>query len=171
MLSDKIIFMNVFELIKSRYSVRKYKKKDIPNADLDKILETARMAPSAHNSQNYKIVVVKDQEKKDLLAQITKMSFIAQAPVILVGIALDPSSEYWPVDMAIFFDHVSLAAVELGLGTCWVGSIKDEIKIRKIIDAPQSSKAMIVMPLGYPDHKALPKTRKSFEQLYSFEKF
>lgn len=163
--------MDVLELIKSRYSVRKYKSKSIADAELNKILEAARMAPSAHNSQNYKIVVVGNQKKKDLLAQITKMPFVAQAPIVLVGIALDPSSEYWPVDMAIFFDHISLSAVELGLGSCWIGSVKDEAKIRDVVSAPQNSKAMIVMPLGYPDHSPLPKTRKSFKQLYSFEKF
>jgi nitroreductase len=163
--------MDVIKTIGARYSVRKYKKKDIPDGDLDKILQAARLAPSAHNLQNYKIVIVKDQKKKDLLAQITGMVFVSQAPVVLVGIAPDSSSGYWPVDMAIIFDHIALSAVGLGLGTCWIGSIKDETKIRDIVSAPQDSKAMIVMPLGYPDHKALPKTRKSFEQLYSFEEF
>jgi len=158
--------MDIFEIIKSRFSVRKYKQKDISDDDLNKVLEAARLAPSAHNSQNYKIVIVRNKTAKNKLAEITKMSFVAQAPVVLVGITPDPLNEYWPIDMAIVFDHISLAAVELGLGTCWIGSIKDEAKIREVINAPPKAEARIVMPLGYPAQKPLPKQRKEFDQIY-----
>ena len=161
--------MDIFETIKSRYSVRKYQNKPVSDDDLNKILASARLAPSAHNSQNCKVVVVKDRLTKDKLAQITRMSFVAQAPVVLVGIAPDPSSEYWPIDMAIVFDHIALAAVGLGLGTCWVGSVADEAKIREAVKSPQDTVARIVMPLGYPDHKAMPKVRKDAEQIFSEE--
>jgi len=161
--------MDIFETIKNRYSVRKYQDKPVSDSDLDKILESARLAPSAHNSQNCKVVIVKDDLVKDKLAQITKMPFVAKAPVVLVGVTPDPTSEYWPVDMAIVFDHISLAAVGLGLGTCWVGSVADEAKIREAVEAPEGTIARIVMPLGYPDHKAMPKVRKDTEQIFSKE--
>lgn len=163
--------MNIFETIKNRYSVRKYQDKPVSDSDLNKILESARLAPSAHNSQNYKIVIVKDSSVKDKLAQITKMPFVAQAPVVLVGIAPDPTSEYWPVDMAIIFDHICLSAVELGLGTCWVGSVADEAQIREAVKAPEGTVARIVMPLGYPDHKAMPKARKDTGEIFSKETY
>lgn len=163
--------MDIFETIKDRYSVRKYQDKSIPEKDLNQILEAGRLAPSAYNSQNYRIIAVKDKVAKEQLADITKMPFVSQAPVVLVGVAPDPSNEYWQVDMAIVFDHISLTAVELGLGTCWVGTVKDEAKIRQIVNAPNDSEARIVMPLGYPDHKAMPKSRKKFSQIYSDEKY
>lgn len=163
--------MNIFEVISNRFSVRKYQDKMISDNDLNKILEAACLAPSAHNSQNYKIIVVEEQTTKDKLAEITKMPFVAQAPVVLVGISPDPSSEYWPVDMAIVFDHISLAAVELGLGTCWVGSVADEDKIREAVNAPEDSVARIVMPIGYPDQKPFPKKRKDFDQIFVKEKY
>lgn len=163
--------MDLADVIKSRYSVRKYKNQDIPQDKLDAILKLAQLAPSAHNSQNYKIIIVKDQSKKDRLAEVTKMPFVAQAPVVMVGISPDPSSEYWSVDMAIIFDHISLAAVDSGLGTCWVGSVKDEAKIREIVGAPEGTKARIVMPIGYPDHKPFPKKRKNFDQVFFIERY
>jgi len=163
--------MDIFETIKNRYSVRKYQDKLISDGDLNKLLEAGRLAPSAHNSQNYKIVIVKDQSQRAQLAEITKMPFVAQAPVVLVGVTPDPTSEYWPIDMAIIFDHISLAAVELGLGTCWVGSIKDEAKIRRVVGAPTGAKARIIMPLGYPDHKPMPKNRKKVDEIFFKEKY
>ncbi len=163
--------MDIFETIKNRFSVRKYQARAVPDEDLSRILEAGRLAPSAHNSQNYKIVIVRDEKSKQKLSNITNMPFVAQAPIVLVGIAIDPSSGYYPVDMAIIFDHISLSATSLGLGSCWIGSIKDEARIREVVKAPKDSKALIIMPLGYSDQKSLPKKRKSFEEIFSEEKY
>jgi nitroreductase len=59
--------MDILELIKKRRTIRKYKAKPIPNKILNKILEAARWAPSAHNSQPWRIIILKDKRKKDCL--------------------------------------------------------------------------------------------------------
>ncbi|PIU98475.1 nitroreductase, partial [Candidatus Wolfebacteria bacterium CG03_land_8_20_14_0_80_40_12] len=61
--------MNIFQAIKTRRSVRQYQPKPVPEDKLRKVLEAARLAPSAHNAQDWKFVVVKDKEKREVLAQ------------------------------------------------------------------------------------------------------
>ena len=100
--------MDVIEAIKKRRSVRAYQNKPVPEEKLKRILEAARLAPSARNSQSHKFIVVKDQQlRKNLAKKATSESFIGGAPVIIVAVALDP--EYvmpggvpaHPVDIAI----------------------------------------------------------------------
>ena len=160
--------MDVFEAIEKRRSVRKYEDREIAEADLRKILEAARLAPSAHNAQDYKIIIVKEKQKKEALAQAAAQPFIAPAPVILIGLALDPTSKYHAIDVAIAFDHISLSATALGIGCCWIGAFGHR-EVEKVIGAPESAKVVILMPLGYAADKPIPKMRKKFEELVKFE--
>ena len=123
--------MDVLEAIQKRISVRAYQDKPIPEEKLRKILEAARLAPSARNCQDYQLVVVKNEKmRKKIASEATSASFIGAAPVIVVAVALDP--EYimpggvpaHPVDIAIAVDHMTLVAVEEGLGSCWIGAFK-----------------------------------------------
>jgi nitroreductase len=160
--------MDIFEVIEKRRSVRKYEGRDIADDDLRKILEAARLAPSAYNAQEYKIFVVKEKQKKEVLASAVAQPFIAQAPVILAGIALNPDRKYYAIDIAIAFDHISLSATALGIGSCWIGAFGNE-QIKEIIGAPENSKVVILMPLGYPADKPIPKMRKSFDELVEYK--
>jgi len=117
------------------------------------ILEAARMAPSAHNSQPYKFIVVRDAEKRRQLAKAAlDQSFIAQAPV------------------AIAIDHLTLAAVEENLGTCWIGAFSQK-EVKEILEIPEKYKVVTLLPLGYPDDKASQKNRKELEELVCWENF
>ena len=120
--------MDVMEAIEKRRSVRAYQNKLMPEEKLEKILEAARLAPSARNSQPHKFIIVKDPQLiKKIAKEATKYSFIGEAPVIIVAVALNPDYVMssgvpaHPVDIAIAIDHMTLIAVEEGLGTCWIG--------------------------------------------------
>ncbi len=169
--------MNIYEVIKNRRSVRKYKSEPIPDESLKRILEAGRLAPSAHNAQDYKFVVVKDSEKRKKLARAsTGQSFVGEAPIVITAVSLDPehlmSSEVpaYAVDLAIAIDHMTLAAVEEGLGTCWIGVFSQE-KVKEILGIPEDYKVAVLLSLGFPADKSGPKIRKDLENLVCYESF
>jgi len=168
--------MEVFEAIKNRYSCRSYKAENIPEDKLKKILEAARLAPSAHNAQEWKFVVVKDEEIRNKLANAAGQSFIAEAPVIIVAVSLDPEhimsggNPAYAVDLAIAMEHIALQAVEEGLGTCWIGAF-DQEGVKKILNIPEEYKVVVLMPLGYPADKPKSKIRKKLDEITSKDIF
>jgi len=168
--------MEVFEAIKKRYSCRSYKAEPVPEEKLKKILEAARLAPSAHNEQEWKFVVVKDIEKRRELSEAAGQSFIAEAPVIIVAVATDPEHVLssgvpaYAVDLAIAVEHMALQATEEKLSTCWIGAF-DQEEVKKILEIPEECKVVALLPLGFPAEKGRPKSRKSLEEIVSYEKF
>ena len=170
--------MNIYEAIKKRRSVRDYRPDEpVSEESLKKILEAARLAPSAHNSQEYKFIVVEDRQKrKDLAKAASDQRFIAQAPVIIVAVSLNPEHimaggvPAYAVDVAIAVDHMTLAAVEEGLGTCWVGAF-DQGEVKRILGIPEQYKVVVLLPLGVPYDEPGVKSRKGLKELVCYENF
>lgn len=168
--------MTVLEAIQNRRSVRTYQPDPVPDEKLNKILEAARLAPSAHNAQARKFVVVRDAEQRRKLAGAAGQSFIAQAPVIIVAVSLDPGHilssgvPAGPVDLAIAVDHMTLAAVAEGLGSCWVGAFSQEA-VKEILNIPQQYQVIVLLPLGFPAQKPLPKSRKELKEIICRDTF
>lgn len=169
--------MNVYEAIKTRRSVRSYQDKTIQKEVLNRILEAARLAPSGSNRQPWKFVVVTDVKMRKKLAEAANdQSFIGEAAVVIVAVGLYPGRIMScgipgdPVDVAIAIDHITLAAVEEGLGTCWIGAFSQE-KVSQVLQIPDSCKVIGLLPLGYPADTACPKSRKSLEEIVCYEKF
>lgn len=163
--------MDVFKAIKSRRSVRAYQDKEIPDETLAQILEAARLAPSARNLQGYKFVVIKDKEKIEKIAEINKAPFVAQAPVVLLCVSSGLQNKYHLIDLAIAVDHITLAAWVLGIGSCWVGGIGASEELSKIIDAPKDTVPAVILPLGFPADREIPKRRKEIGEIVSYEKY
>lgn len=160
--------MELTKVIEERRSIRKYKPDPVPNDLIQKILESARIAPSASNRQPWHFIVVKDAEKKKALGL---REWASEAPVIIVG-CTDPSVSptFHLVDFAIAFEHIVLAATNLGLGTCWQGRLENET-IKKELSIPDPIKVVAVTTLGYPAEKPEPKTRKILQEIVHYEKF
>lgn len=168
--------MDTLTAIKARRSIRKYKPQPIEPEKLEAVLEAARLAPSARNAQLWKFVVVQDQKQRELLATATKHTFIAEAPVIIAGVALDPDREMrcgvpaYAVDLAIAMTNITLAACALGLGTCWIGGF-DQDTARDVLGVPQQYKIVELMPLGYPDEDPPPRPRKELAEIICYNSF
>ena len=169
--------MNTLEAIKTRWSVRSYKSAPVPEESLTKILEAARLAPSAHNEQEWKFVVVKDSEKRKKLAEAAlDQDFVGEAPVVIVAVALEPEEVLssgipnYAVDLAIAVDYMTLVAVEEGVGTCWVGAFSQE-KVKKVLGIPERYKVVVLLPLGFPADKPGPKSRKNIEEIVCDENY
>jgi len=171
--------MSILEIIKRRRSTRKYKSKEIPDDVFLRVMEAARLAPSGKNLQPWHFIVVKDGELRAKLAVASAhQSFIAEAPMIIVACAY-PENSYakmgrymksWPVDVAIAVDHLMLLAEEEGLGTCWIGSFRED-EVKTLLDVPDDVKVLALTPLGYADETPRDRGRKSLEEIVSYEKF
>jgi len=168
--------MEIYQAIKTRRSVRSYKPDPVPEEILKRLFEAVRLAPSAHNAQAYKFVLVKNPEKKQQLAQAASQEFIARSPIVIAAVSLDPehmmSNEVpaYSVDAAIAIDHLTLVAASEGLGTCWIGAF-DQKKAKKILQVPDEDKVVALLPLGFPADEPRPKARKKLEDIVCSEKF
>lgn len=169
--------MNVYEAIKARRSVRAYRDKSVPQEVLTRILDAARMAPSGGNRQPWKFVVVTDTgTRKELAEAANNQHFVGEAPVVIASVGLNPDRTMScgipadPVDVAIAIDHLTLAAVEEGLGTCWIGAFSQE-RVCQILEIPKSFKVIELLALGYPADSPHTKSRKSLQEIVCYNKF
>ncbi len=161
--------MDVFQAIAERTSVRKYTGEEIPEEDLDKILKAARDAPSAKNLQPWKFVVVTDRKRlRELVPACKNQGFVEDCGALIVGVI---EEEKWSdIDISIALDHLSLAAVEVGLGTCWIGAFESG-ELRKELNIPDKFEIKICMTVGYPSEEGESPVKKSLDELVVWEEF
>lgn len=168
--------MDIYQAILTRKSVRAFKNKDVPDDVLARILDAARLAPSANNSQEWRFVVVRNANTRRKIAQAAcRQTFVGEAPVVLACCAKDNRHVMtcgqlsYPIDAAIAIDHITLCAAAEGLGTCWIGAFYEE-EVRRILDIPPAIRVVALLPLGYPqDPKPARKLRLSLERIVSYE--
>jgi nitroreductase len=162
--------LNVLNAIKKRRSIRKYNKKPIPEKELMELLEVARLAPSGANRQPWEIILVRDEARKKALVPLCKdQKFIADCSVLLVGVD-NPEQKWQRVDLAIAFDHITLAAVERGLGTCWIGAF-DREAVARYLKVPEGKVVTACLTLGYPAEEPEPRHRKEMDDLFHWEEY
>ncbi|RJS84900.1 nitroreductase [Candidatus Bathyarchaeota archaeon] len=167
--------MNVFDAIRTRRSIRKYLNKPVEREKLSKILEAARLSPSAANRQPWRFIVVTDQKIKEELRAAYDEDWFVSAPVIIVGCALPSEAwvrsdgeEYWKVDLAIAMQNLILEAWELGLGTCWIGAFRED-EVKRILGIPDEVRVVALASLGYPaEEKGSVTKRKPLEEIVSY---
>ena len=169
--------MEFKETIIKRQSIREYQDKPVPEDKLNRILEAARLAPSASNGQPWKFIVVKDSQRRRELAQAANgQAFVGQAPVIIAAVATDPDRVMscgipsYAVDLAIAITQMTLAAADEGLGTCWIGAFSQD-KVKEILEVPMKCKVVTVLPVGYPKRESTTKMRKSLNEIVCNETF
>ena len=164
--------MDIFEAIRTRRSIRRFRQKPIPDEKLEMILEAGRLAPSAGNRQPWRFVVVKDPERKGALAKAAdNQRFIADASVIVVALGDPEASPRWfRQDPMIAVEHMVLAATALDYGTCWIGAFSEE-DVKRILEIPEKLKVIALMPIGFPDEAPAPRARKSLKEIVFLEKY
>jgi len=101
---------------------------------------------------------------------------VVEAPLVIVACAtitdcvLESGQLAYPMDVAIAVDHMTLKAVEEGLGTCWVGSF-DERKVKEALNIPDDVRVVTLLTLGYPKYVPGPRKRKKLEEIVAYEKW
>ncbi|HOW85317.1 MAG TPA: nitroreductase family protein [Candidatus Aminicenantes bacterium] len=174
-------------ILQGRRSIRRFLPAPVEPEKLRACLEAARLAPSAHNVQPWRFMVVDDPDLKSRLAAAAfggfyKGSlFAAQAPVILVLLARPGRGvvrlgsriqgvPFFLLDMGIAGEHLVLQAEELGLATCWMGWFNYR-RVRKALDIPPGFKLVALMPLGYAEKRPRSQPpRRTLEGIAAFNK-
>ena len=164
--------MDFLELAKSRHSIRDYLNKPVDDALIEQVLEAARWAPSACNIQPTLFIVLNGKEPVAAMRSIYAREWILRAPVIIAA-CCDRSAcwhradnkDYGDIDAAISLDHLTLAATQLGLGTCWIGAFNAD-EARRVLRLPPHIDPIAFTPLGYPGPlPPRPQTRKSLGEI------
>ena len=167
--------MEFSEVILRRHSIRAFTSQPVEPEKLQKILETANLAPSAGNLQAYEIYVVTSPKKRDgLSCAALAQEYISAAPVALVFCTHPELTEgrytergtrlYTVQDATIACAFAMLAATDLGLGTVWVGTF-DEKVVRLILGAPDTQVPVVILAIGYPGEFPDQHPRRPLEQI------
>ena len=185
--------MDVFKAIQWRRSVRRFSVQKIEREKILQILEAGRLAPSSSNRQAWHFVVVDDPA---IIKQIPRtvpigtrriVTFIEEAPLVIVGcyskaythiIAQLTGHENHLIDVSIALTHMTLAATELGIGSCWVGWF-GESRLQRLLALPRKYKIVALLVFGYPVERSNeqsiggipPRPRKALSEIVSRNKF
>ena len=169
--------MELWEAIRQRRSIRKYKDQPVEEEKLNRVLEAGRLAPSAGNRQEWRYVVVRDEATRRKLAEAANdQQFVAEAAVVIACCAVGADhvmscgQPCYPIDVAISVDHMTLAAVEEGLGTCWIGAFK-EPAVKALLGVPEEVRVVELLALGYPDTEPKPRQRKPVNEIVCYERW
>lgn len=172
--------MTFLDLAKHRYSARDFKPEKVKMEDLNYILEAGRVAPSAVNYQPWKFLVIREEKHLQGVHTLYHREWFKQAPVVIILLA--DHKEAWiradgkdhaDIDVSIAADHMTLAATERGLGTCWVCNF-DKKKTIEHFKLPENLEPIAFLPLGYPasepDIQRHLKKRKPLDEIVFFER-
>ena len=169
--------MDVLDCIAQRYSVRGYRPDPVNDETLAKVLEAARLAPTAANRQPFRVIVIHVAGREEELARVYGQPWFVQAPLVLAVVAVPGEAwrrmdgkPYDEVDATIAMDHLILAAAGLGLGTCWVAAF-DPTAAREVLGLPDDVEPVAFTPLGYPTTAPREKRRRPLEELVRYERW
>lgn len=172
------------ELINERKSIRKYLDKPVEREKLSRVIEAARLAPSACNAQPWRFIVVDEPALRDKLIKeglggvVVPNTWAKAAPAVIVACSdLDLTThklaekvqgvQYHLIDMGIALEHIALKAVELGLGTCYIGWFNGKA-IKKLLRLPLNWKVECLLTIGYPADIPEPMKRKAINDICRF---
>ena len=168
--------MDLLEAVKTRRSIRSYQDKPVEEQKLLRILEAARLSPSAVNFQPWDFIVVKDSTAKQRLSKAYTRPWFAKAPIIIVTCATPEKAwkrsdgeEFWKIDAAIATQTLILAATAEGLGTCWIGAF-DEKKAKEALGIPENVRVVAMTPLGYAaEQKGQVSERRPLAEIFRYD--
>jgi len=173
--------MNLIDAINKRRSVRNFKKQDVPQATVERLLEAARQAPSAGNIQPWEFVVAITQKTKMSISEAAfEQKSLVEASIVIVVCADERRATesygqrgktlYCIQDTAAAIQNILLTACSLGLGACWIGAFK-EAEVRKAINAPKQIRPVALIPVGFPNESPEPRLRRPLSAIVHWERF
>lgn len=156
----------LFDLLKSRRSIRKFQDKEVEKEKLDTILKGALLSPSSRSIRPWEFIAVTDKEILQKLSKCKKhgSQFLSDAPLGIVVIADKAACDVWVEDTSIASIIIQLAAQDLGLGSCWIqvrerlhsDGGKAEDYIRELLEIPENYSVESVIAVGYPAEEKKP---------------
>ena len=180
--------MEFYEVITKRKSTRSFLPRKVEQEKIAFILECARQAPSWANKQCWRFIVVTSPDTIRALARTSLINrWLKQVPCIIVACG-DPKESgvngdlsYFSVDISIAFEHLILAATDVGLGSCWIGKFNEQ-QVKEILGIPPRFRIVGMTPLGYASdqqtlrEKTVKKvirntSRKQLKEIVHYEKW
>lgn len=169
--------METFEAILKRRSIRRYTGKDITEEQIKRLLEAAMAAPSAHNSQPWEFVVVRDKEMRNKLSKVHQYAWMCAGAPLVIAVCGDKGDIQWIEDCSAATENILITAAEIGLGGCWIAARgtkysgrDDEQVIRGILGIPDTIGVLGMLSLGYPDEEKAPRTQYTEDKVH-WEKY
>jgi nitroreductase len=167
--------MDVIEVIRARRSIRSYADRQVERDKIERLLEAARLAPSASNRQEWRFVVVTHPDRRKALAKAAAdQEFVGQAPVVIAACAehdghvMRCGQLCYPIDVAIAVDHMTLQAAAEGLGTCWIGAFYED-QVKEILGIPAEIRVVELLTVGYAAGPPGPLSRLPIERIAHWE--
>ena len=169
--------MEFKEVVKNRYSCKKFSDRQVEKEKIDAILEAGRLAPTAKNLQEQRVYVIQSEEGLAKIDTVSPCRY--QAPTVLV-VAFDKNNVFtYPggkrdsgvEDATIVATHMILAAADEGVDSCWVNFLDPDV-LAKTLGLPENEEVLMVMDLGYaaegtgplPNHTS----RKGLDETVTF---
>lgn len=148
----------VSEAIKNRRSVRKFMQRQIPHEAVISIIEAASHAPSGHNNQPWRFVVIREKQAVEKMAGFTSYGNIIRGADVLIAVFLDKNHSYHRdkdfMAIGACIQNMLLCAQEFAIGSVWLGEIlKSGDAIVDYLGLDRSKELAAVIALGYPDGK------------------
>lgn len=150
----------MIDAIKERRSIRSFKERDVEEDKLQEILKAASYSPSARAQYPWSLVVVRDDDKREMFSETTNWSsFASESPVVIA--VTSEETETWIEDSTIVAEHTQLEATNQGLGACWIHIRGNETpegesaedKVKEILDLPEDQRVLCLIAIGYPDEE------------------
>ncbi len=168
--------MKFTNLTEKRDSVQAYKANPVRNDQLSQVLEATRQAPIPNNRQPFLVAVIRTPDNKSALQHIYNQDWFVQAPLVMCACAIAANAQvqtgdgknYGSVEIATVLDHLTQAAANEGLGTCWIHDFNVQAT-RQLLDLPKEVIPVAFSPLGYPADRAKPKEGKPLSELVRYE--
>ncbi len=156
----------LYELLKTRRSIRKFQEKEVEQEKIDLILRSALMAPSSRSIRPWEFIAVTDTTLLQQLSECRKPSpvFLANAPLAIVVLGDKEVSDVWIEDTSIAATFMQLMAHEMGLGSCWI-QVRErfhteeetaETYIKELLEVPEEYAIECIIAIGYPDEEKAP---------------
>jgi len=171
--------MDVFEAIKGRRSVRRYKPDAVPKELVEEILDAARWAPSGGNIQPWKFIVINNKKILELIRKVSP-GYLGEAPLAIL-VCSDKEKAYRiggtlgrdylsVADCSMAVENMLLAAYALGLGTCVVKSFS-RIAVKEMLEIPDGIEPELLVIAGYPALTPTPPARIALGEITYLNKY
>jgi len=166
--------MNTIEAIQNRYSCRSYRSDPVSSELLMKLVDAGRLAPSGRGEQPWEFVVITDVSTlKELAKQAESGPQIGRAAACIVVFG-KRDAKYVLEDCSAATENILLAAVEMGLGACWIAGDKKSYagRVESLLSAPQTLKLISLVSIGFPaDERPKERKRRTLNEVLHWQGF
>lgn len=141
--------MDALEAIRKRRSVRDFTGDAIPTEDLEKIVDSGRLAPTGYNQQPWDFIVITEQAMIEKLKVASQWMEKAGA---IIAVVMDSSSRWWVEDGAAAVENMLIASTALGYGSCWLEgyTLPREDEFKTLLGVPNDKRLLTLVPIGVP---------------------